>query len=87
MGLADPAEHGLHLTEMFEAMEHGELTRAVRDRREPGAVAKPTSTRAVRLLGGLDHLVVQDIFLHEDGRDGRRRAARGRDAGARARAP
>ncbi len=35
---------GKHLTEMFEAMEHGELRAALRDRREPGAVERPTSS-------------------------------------------
>ena len=43
------------------------------------------STRR-QLLEGLDFLVVQDIFLTADRRDGRRRAARPRRAGASPRA-
>jgi len=46
-GASIPERPGLHLSGMFEAMEHGEADQA----------------RAERLLTGLDHLVVQDIFL------------------------
>ena len=39
-------KHGWHLTQMFEAMERGELRDALRDRREPGAVGgRRPSTR------------------------------------------
>ena len=55
-------KYGWHLTQMFEAMERGELrslTSSARTRRSP----RPTPHHALQLLEGLDHLVVQDIFL------------------------
>jgi formate dehydrogenase major subunit len=61
-GAAIPPEKGLHLTGMFEAMEHGEL-RAVYVVGENPAQSEADKQRAVRLLEGLDHLVVQDLFL------------------------
>jgi len=54
--------HGLHLTGMFEAMERGEL-RAVYVVGENPAQGEADQQRAQRLLEGLDHLVVQDLFL------------------------
>ena len=59
---------------MFEAMEHGELTRALRDRREPGAVrgrerARRRAARRPRPPGRAGHLP------HQDRAAGRRRAA------------
>ena len=57
-----PPQPGLHLTEMFEAMEHGDLRAAYVVGENP-AQGEADQTRAVRLLSGLDHLVVQDIFL------------------------
>ncbi len=53
---------GLHLTGMFEAMEHGDL-RAIYVVGENPAQSEADKQRAVGLLKGLDHLVVQDIFL------------------------
>jgi formate dehydrogenase major subunit len=47
---------------MFEAMEHGELT-AVYVVGENPAQGEADQARAERLLTGLDHLVVQDLFL------------------------
>jgi formate dehydrogenase major subunit len=47
---------------MFESMEHGEM-RAVYIVGENPARSEADQTRAVRLLSGLEHLVVQDIFL------------------------
>jgi formate dehydrogenase major subunit len=47
---------------MFESMEHGEM-KAVYIVGENPARSEADQTRAVRLLSGLDHLVVQDIFL------------------------
>ena len=55
-------EDGLHLTGMFEAMEHGALT-AVYVIGENPAQGEADQQRAIRLLEGLDHLVVQDLFL------------------------
>ncbi len=61
-GSSIPPQAGLHLTGMFEAMEHGEL-RAVYVVGENPAQGEADQARAERLLIGLDHLVVQDIFL------------------------
>jgi predicted molibdopterin-dependent oxidoreductase YjgC len=57
----DP-HYGKNLTEMFHAMEHGEL-RAVYAIGENPAQAEADQHRAERLLSGLDHLVVQDVML------------------------
>ena len=57
-----PMQKGWHLSEMFEGMEHGQL-HAVYIVGENPARSEADQTRAVRLLSGLDHLVVQDIFL------------------------
>ena len=56
------SEHGLHLTGMFEAMEHGTL-KALYVVGENPAQSEADKQRAVSLLSGLDHLVVQDLFL------------------------
>jgi predicted molibdopterin-dependent oxidoreductase YjgC len=56
------AKRGYHLSQMFEAMEHGELKAAYIVGENP-ARSEADQTRAVALLSGLDHLVVQDIFL------------------------
>ena len=56
-----PAQPGLHLSGMFEAMEHGELT-ALYVIGENPAQSEADQQRAIGLLEGLDHLVVQDIF-------------------------
>jgi formate dehydrogenase major subunit len=61
-GSSIPAAHGLHLTAMFEAMERDEL-RAVYVVGENPAQGEADQQRAQRLLRGLDHLVVQDLFL------------------------
>ena len=57
-----PPRYGLHLTGMFEAMERGDLT-ALYVIGENPAQSEAESEHAVHLLEGLDHLVVQDIFL------------------------
>jgi formate dehydrogenase major subunit len=54
--------YGKNLTEMFEAAEHGELHSIYAIGENP-AQAEADQHRATRLLTGLDHLVVQDIFL------------------------
>jgi formate dehydrogenase major subunit len=61
-GRALPAERGWHLTEMFEAMEHGTLQTLYIIGENP-AQSEADGTRALRLLQGLEHIVVQDIFL------------------------
>ncbi len=57
-----PAEHGWHLSQMFEAMGRGEL-RALYVIGENPAQSEADATHAVPLLEGLDCLIVQDIFL------------------------
>ncbi len=61
-GTTIPAENGWHLTEMFEAMERGEL-RSVFVIGENPAQSEADGQHAIKMLEGLDHLVVQDIFL------------------------
>jgi predicted molibdopterin-dependent oxidoreductase YjgC len=61
-GSTIPPKRGWHLSQMFEAMEHGDL-RALYIVGENPAQSEADATRATRLLGGLDHLVVQDILL------------------------
>jgi len=61
-GTAIPRERGLHLTQMFEAMEHGRL-RALYVIGENPAQSEADQARALKLLEGLDLIVVQDMFL------------------------
>ncbi len=61
-GVRVPPRRGWHLSQMFEAMEKGEL-RALYVLGENPAQSEADTKRAVRLLEGLEHLVVQDIFL------------------------
>jgi formate dehydrogenase major subunit len=60
-GARIPAQNGLHLSGMFDAIEHGDLT-ALYVIGENPAQSEADRTRAVGLLERLDHLVVQDIF-------------------------
>jgi len=53
---------GWNLTQMFHAMDHGELTSLFVVGENP-AQSDADLHRVERLLTGLDHLVVQDIFL------------------------
>ena len=61
-GTTIPAEHGWHLTQMFEAMEHGDL-RSLFVIGENPAQSEADSAHAVHVLESLDHLVVLDIYL------------------------
>jgi formate dehydrogenase major subunit len=54
--------YGWHLSDMFEAMERGELT-AVYCVGENPASSEADAHRAKKLLGNLDTLVVQDLFM------------------------
>ena len=54
--------HGWNLTQMFLAMDQGNLTGLYVIGENP-AQSDADLHRVERLLGGLDHLVVQDIFL------------------------
>jgi predicted molibdopterin-dependent oxidoreductase YjgC len=57
-----PAVRGWHLSDMFEAMEHGDL-RALYVIGENPAQSEADTARAASRLDKLEHLVVQDIFL------------------------
>jgi len=61
-GTTVPAEPGWHVTQMFDAMERGEL-HAMYIIGENPAQSEADTGRTIELLEGLDHLVVQDIFL------------------------
>jgi formate dehydrogenase major subunit len=61
-GAKIPPKNGWHLTEMFAAMERGELT-ALYVIGENPAQSEADSTHALHLLDGLEHMVVQDLFL------------------------
>ncbi|GBD84550.1 formate dehydrogenase H [bacterium BMS3Abin02] len=57
-----PAEPGWHISQMFDAMERNDL-RSVYIIGENPAQSEADATRVRGLLAGLDHLVVQDMFL------------------------
>jgi predicted molibdopterin-dependent oxidoreductase YjgC len=57
-----PEKRGWHLSQMFEAMEHGEL-RALYVLGENPMQSEADAKKARRLLEGLELLIVQDIFL------------------------
>jgi formate dehydrogenase major subunit len=61
-GVSVPAEPGWHVSQMIDEMEKGALT-ALYVIGENPAQSEADVSRAIRLLEGLDHLVVQDIFL------------------------
>jgi formate dehydrogenase major subunit len=61
-GTPIPSEAGWHLSLMFEAMERGELTACYIIGENPLRSEADTG-RTRELLGGLEHFVVQDIFL------------------------
>ena len=57
-----PAVRGWHLSNMFEAMDHGELS-AIYCIGENPVQSEADQELTIRRLTGLDFLVVQDIFL------------------------
>jgi predicted molibdopterin-dependent oxidoreductase YjgC len=61
-GITLPPKKGWHLSQMFEAMERGELTACYIIGENPMRSEADTG-RASRLLTGLETLVVQDMFL------------------------
>ena len=63
-GVAVPPKKGWHLSDMFNAMDRGEL-RALYVIGENPVQSEADQHRATRLLEGLELLVVQDIFLTE----------------------
>ncbi len=61
-----PPKKGWHLSQMFEQMEHGKL-RALYVLGENPAQSEADQTRAMKLLTGLDFILVQDMFLTKSG--------------------
>jgi formate dehydrogenase major subunit len=61
-GAPIPPKKGWHLSEMFEAIEHGKLS-ALYVLGENPVQSEADQKRAVGLLDGLDHVVAQDMFL------------------------
>jgi predicted molibdopterin-dependent oxidoreductase YjgC len=61
-GVPVPPKRGWHLSAMFDAMERGDLT-AVYVIGENPVQSEADQTRAIRLLEGLEFMVVQDLFL------------------------
>jgi formate dehydrogenase major subunit len=61
-GAPVPPKRGWHLSGMFDAMERGELTSVYVIGENP-VQSEADQTRAKALLGGLEFMVVQDLFL------------------------
>ena len=61
-GVTIPPKRGWHLSGMFDAMERGEL-RAVYVIGENPIQSEADQHRAARLMGALDFLIVQDLFI------------------------
>jgi predicted molibdopterin-dependent oxidoreductase YjgC len=61
-GAKVPQTRGWHLSQMFEAMEHGKL-KSLYVLGENPAQSEADQKRAMELLSSLDHIVVQDMFL------------------------
>jgi predicted molibdopterin-dependent oxidoreductase YjgC len=61
-GATIPPQNGWHLTQMFEAMERGDI-RALYVLGENPAQSEADSTHAIHVLEGLSHMVVQDLFM------------------------
>jgi formate dehydrogenase major subunit len=61
-GVTIPPKSGWHLSAMFEAMEHKQL-RALYVIGENPLQSEADQARARRLLGGLDFMIAQDLFL------------------------
>jgi len=65
-GVRLPSKRGWHLTDMFHAMERGELETLYVVGENP-AQSEADQEHAVAVLRGLPHLIVQDIFLTKTG--------------------
>lgn len=63
-GVTIPPKKGWHLSDMFDAMERGEL-KALYVIGENPLQSEADQHRATRLIEGLEFMVVQDIFLTE----------------------
>jgi predicted molibdopterin-dependent oxidoreductase YjgC len=57
-----PPRRGMHLSQMFDAMEEGKLSSLYVVGENP-AQSEADQKRSLRLLKGLRHIVVQDIYL------------------------
>lgn len=57
-----PPKNGWHLTQMFDAMEHGKLTTLYVIGENP-AQSEANANHCLKLLRGLEFLVVQDIMM------------------------
>jgi predicted molibdopterin-dependent oxidoreductase YjgC len=57
-----PPRRGMHLSQMFDAMEEGRLSSLYVVGENP-AQSEADQGRALRLLGALRHLVVEDLYL------------------------
>ena len=66
-GVTIDPKRGLHVTGMFEAMEHGTL-KCLYVLGENPVASEADAKRASQLLGKLDFLVVQDLFYNETAR-------------------
>ena len=63
-GVKIPPKRGMHLSAMFEAMEHGKMT-CLYVLGENPVDSEADRNRAKKLLGGLEFMVVQDLFYTE----------------------
>jgi predicted molibdopterin-dependent oxidoreductase YjgC len=61
-GVPVPPKKGWHLSQMFDAMERGDLRAAYVIGENP-VQSEADQARAKHLMGGLDFMVVQDLFL------------------------
>jgi predicted molibdopterin-dependent oxidoreductase YjgC len=61
-GVGLPPKKGMHLSQMFDAMERGDLTACYVIGENP-LRSEADTHRARKLLEGLQHLIVQDMFL------------------------
>lgn len=61
-GVSLPPKAGMHLSQMMDAMDHGGLTHLYIIGENP-VQSDADSAHVTKRLEGLDHLVVQDIFL------------------------
>jgi len=61
-GVPVPSKKGWHLSQMFDAIERGELTTAWVIGENP-VQSEADQKRAIHLMGSLDFMVVQDLFL------------------------
>ena len=71
-------KRGWHLSDMFDAMEHGQLTTLYVLGENPADSEADQACKLCTDLRGLEFLLVQDLFLYQHGRTRRRGTARRR---------